>query len=648
MGAENADFSGYATKAGLKCSDGRTIMPNAFSQMDGKVVPLVWQHGHGDPTNVLGHALLEAREDGVYAYGFFNQTEAGQHAKTMVEHQDINSLSIYANNLVEKSKNVVHGVIRELSLVLSGANPGALIDNVRLAHSDDPDDVTELEDEAVIYSGETLAHAATPATKTQDAPPAASSSDEEDVTVQEVYDSMSPEQKDVLHYMIGAALEAADNSAEHAEGTNESDLAHQEGNSNMRNVFENGTTEAKAGPTLTHDQITTILEDGKKMGSIKESFLAHAADYGIDDISLLFPDAKNVTNTPQMIARRMEWVSKVIDGTKKSPFAKVKTMLADITADEARARGYVKGNKKIDEVIRLLRRTTGPTTIYKKQRLDRDDIIDITDFDVVNWLWSEINLMLLEELARAILVGDGRSSLSQDKVKDPEGAVDGDGIRSILHDDDLYVIRKELVANVSVKDSIKGLIRAMAKYRGSGRPTLFMSTAFLTEIMLEEDKFGRSLYETRQALADKLSVESIVTVDLFDEYDNLFCIVVNLDDYTIGTNAGGQLSKFDDFDIDYNQYKYLLETRLSGGLTKPFSAIVVTRAQGTLAVASAPSFDGTTDDITIPTVTGVTYLINDEPVTGTVHITKTTEVEAEPADGYYLETNSTRTWTFSV
>jgi hypothetical protein len=349
-----------------------------------------------------------------------------------------------------------------------------------------------------------------------------------------------------------------------------------------------------------------------------------------------------------MLSRRMEWVAKVLDGTKHSPFAKVKSLWADITADEARAKGYVKGNRKVEEVIKLLRRSTGPATIYKKQKLDRDDLLDITDFDVVNWLWAEINLMLMEELARAILVGDGRSSLSDDKIKDPEGAIDGTGIRSILHDDDLYSVKVQLAANVSPKDAVKGLVRARSKYRGTGKPTLFISDSYLTDIMLEEDKFGRALYETEQALADKLRVGDIVTVDLFDDTDDLFAIMVSLSDYTIGSNAGGQLTRFDDFDIDFNQYKYLLETRLSGGLTKLFSAVVVTRATGTLATATAPSFDGSTDTITIPSATGVEYTIDDEVVTGNKHITGPTEVVAQPEDGYYLASNTTRSWSYNV
>lgn len=642
-----ADFAGYATKAGLKCSDGRTITAEAFKHMDGMTVPLVWQHGHSDPTNVLGHAVLEARPDGMYAYGFFNDTEKGRTGQKLVHHKDIRSLSIYANSLVEKSKSVLHGMICEVSLVLRGANPGALIDQVKIQHSDDPDDVEVLEDEAIIHTGlelefdededEDLAHA-----------------EDDDVTLEEIYDDMTDEEKSVVHYLVGAALEAAAaknsvaQSAVDSTTNNEGDLAHQEGTATMPNVFEKNSTES-TGKTLSHSEIAEVLGEAQKTQAsslkavLKEAALAH----GITDIELLFPEAKTVTDDPQFISRKMEWVSSVLDGTKKAPFAKIKTLLADITADEARAKGYVKGNLKTEEVLTLLRRTTGPATIYKKQKLDRDDIVDITDMDVVTWLWAEMNVMMKEEVARAILVGDGRSNLSPDKIKDPAGAVDGIGIRSILNEDDLYAIKVDLAANVSPKDAIKGLVRARGQYRGTGKPTLFISDAFLTDCMLEEDKFGRRLYETEAALRDVLRVAGIVTVDLLEEHPGLFAIMVNLADYTIGANRGGELTKFEDFDIDYNQYKYLIETRLSGALTKPFSAVIVRRSAGTLATATAPSFNGTTDDITIPTVTGVYYTIGDDVVTGTVHITGPTEVEAHPADGYYLAPNSTRSWTYA-
>lgn len=690
-----ADFSGYATKAGLKCSDGRTITADAFAHQDKMKVPLVWQHGHGEPTNVLGHAILEKRSDGVYCHGFFNDSESGIAAKKLVQHGDITMLSIYANKLVERAKQVLHGAIREVSLVLSGANPGAIIDSVAVAHADG--EVETLEDEAIIYTGLTLEHSEADAEVVVH-----DDNGDDNGTVQAVYDGFTDQQKEVVHFMIGAALEASDGSAQHddldatasadvdnatadadadADATadadvnatadaaadapadadanadtnsgdtnSEGDLNHQEGSTDMtRNVFDQDGAKPD-GPTLTHAQLTAIVESAKKPGgSFKDSILAHADEYGITDINLLFPDAKALTTSPEFISRRMEWVSTVLGGTKHSPFAKVKSLFADITSDEARAKGYVKGTRKVEEVFGLLRRTTGPATIYKKQKLDRDDILDITDIDVVNWLKAEMRLMIEEEIARAILVGDGRSNLDPDKIKDPAGSTDGTGLRSILNDDDLYSVKFPLAANVSPKDAVKGLVRARSKYRGSGKPTLFVSDSYLTDIMLEEDKFGRPLYETEQSLADKLRVKEIVTVDLFDEHPTLFAIMVSLQDYTIGSNKGGELTSFEDFDIDFNQNKYLQETRLSGGLTKPFSAIVVTRDVGTLATATQPSFDGTTNTITVPAVTGVSYFdtATDAELTGDVVITSTTEVEARPDAGYYLASNSTNSWTYT-
>ena len=700
MGVPKPDFSGWATKAGLKCSDGRTIMKDAFAHQDKVTVPLVWHHGHNDPENILGKAVLEHREDGVYCYGYFNDTVKGQATKKMVQHGDISWLSIFANNLVEKGKQVFHGAIREVSLVVAGANPGARIDAVAIEHGDGSE--TVLEDEAVITTG--LDIELTHSESVEDEEEALGHAEgDEDQTVRDIYDSFSPEQKEVVHIMIGAALEASaeesgeaakhsaiddsndtgtdetddseeseeepdtssasdssdgtdsstdDSGDDNSEDNTEGDLAHQEGTDNMtRNAFDqNDTGTVDRSKALTHDQLVDIVEAARKSnGHFKDAVLAHAATYGIDNIDLLFPDAKNLTESPQFISRRMEWVAKVLDGTKHSPFAKVKTLLADITAQEARAKGYVTGNRKVEEVFGLLKRTTGPSTIYKKQKLDRDDILDITDINVVNWLKAEMRLMIEEELARAILVGDGRSNLDEDKVKDPAGAVDGVGIRSILHDDDLYAVKRELAANVSPKDAVKGLVRARTKYRGSGEPTLFIDDNFLTDIMLEEDKFGRPLYDSQQALADKLRVKDIVGVEIFGEHPGLVAILVSLQDYTIGSNAGGQLTSFEDFDIDFNQHKYLQETRLSGGLTKPFSAVVVTRGEGTLADPTGPSFNAATDTVTIPNDTGVSYFnaVTDAEMTGNVVITEVTEVEARPDAGYYIPAGETTSWTFA-
>ena len=675
MGEKQPDFSGWATKSDLKCADGRTIMAGAFKHMDKVTVPLVWMHQHSNAENVLGHAVLEDRAFGTYTYGYFNHSEAGQHAKQSVQNGDIESLSIYANNLTERmtrdGKQVFHGDIKEVSLVLAGANPGALIEHVNMMHGDE---LIEMDDEAIIHTGLALEHRnqtegdSIVAEKT-DEKKIEEKSDEElqhaeadldEKTVGDVLATLTPEQELAVQYTIGVAVseaKASDDEDEDAKHDNIMDgeefLAHvdnhiKEGISEMtRNLFDQDKQVASKAPVLTHDQFATIMKDGSKFGTLKESVLQHAAEYGIENIDLLFPDAKVLSKDPELNARRMEWVSKVLGGTKHAPFAKIKSLTFDLTEPEARAKGYIKGNMKKDEVIQLMKRTTSPTTIYKKQKLDRDDILDITDMDVVAWLKAEIRLMLEEEIARAILVGDGRSASDEDKIKDPAGATDGTGIRSILHDADFYAIKHNLAANVSPKDAVKGLIRARAKYRGSGKPTLFVSDNYLTDVMLEEDKFGRPLYETEAVLADKLRVSDIVTVDLFDETPTLFAIMVNLQDYTIGSNKGGELTSFEDFDIDFNQHKYLMETRLSGALTKPFSAVVVTRALGTAATATAPSFDGATNTITIPTATGVVYEINDAAVTGDVVITEDTTVVAQADEGYYIPANSTTEWNFT-
>lgn len=676
MGEKEPDFAGWATKNDLKCTDGRTIRSGAFKHMDKITVPLVWMHQHKDAENVLGHATLEDRAFGVYTYGFFNESERGQHMKKAVQHGDIVSMSIYANNLTEKitrtGRDVYHGDIKEVSLVLAGANPGAFIETVALKHGNN-DEI----DEAIIYTGFELMHGdnidwevdmgkKSQEELEQERQAVIEHAEATAEDIKQVFEDLTDEQKKVVYFMLGDAVErtkkeaaeAADTGAdaEHDDITKKGEfLSHltdtlTEGFAHMgetRNLFETQGEVAKGGK-LSHDGFVDLMNEAKEVGMFSKAVMAHAADYGIPDIELLFPDAKQV-GAPEVYSRRMGWVPKLLGGTKKTPFAKVKSVVFDITDDEARARGYIKGNQKKDEVVQLMKRTTGPTTIYKKQKLDRDDLIDIdiTDINVVAWLKAEIRTMLEEELARAILFGDGRPSGSEDKIKDPMGANSGDGIRSIVNDADFYAIKADLPANVSPKDAVKGLIRQRSKWRGTGKPTLWISDSFLTDIMLEEDKFGRSLYETEQALADKLRVAEIVTVDIIDDLENLFAILVNPVDYSVGTNKGGELTSFEDFDIDFNQHKYLMETRLSGALTKPFSAIVVRRVQGTLATATNPSFDGTTNTITIPTSTGVIYTINDEPVTGDVVITQTTEVVAVADEGYYLAPNTTREWTYT-
>jgi hypothetical protein len=572
-----ADFSGYATKAGLKCSDGRTIMPDAFKHMDGMTVPLVWQHGHKEPGNVLGHAVLENRTDGVYTYAYFNETESGKSAKTLVRHKDITALSIYANKLLEKGKSVIHGSIIEVSLVLSGANPGALIDNVNLAHSDG--EVETLEDEAIIYTGLTLEH--------EDKPVVHAAADQ---TLQDVYESLTAEQKDLVHFMIGAALEAADGTAAHSDeksddksnDTPEESLTHQEGTEMPRNVFEqNEETPKTPRQTLTHDQVRSIIEDAKKTGSMKESVLAHAVTYGIENIDYLFPDARTIANSPEFVARRMDWVDGVLTGTRHSPFSRIKSQSADITHPEARAKGYVKGSLKKEEWFKLEQRVTTPQTIYKKQKLDRDDIIDITDLDVVAWLKAEMRVMLDEEIARAVLVGDGRDVADPDKIQE-------DHIRPIATDDEFYshqtIVNKSVVGDALVD----AVILQREFYRGSGNPAMYTTERALTELLVVKDTTGRRLYATEAELAAALRVSKIVAVPVMEDAEiidvgdgttvhDLLAILVNLSDYTLGADKGGAVAMFDDFDIDYNQYKYLIETRLSGALTKFKSAQIIGR-----------------------------------------------------------------------
>lgn len=671
------DFSGYATKAGLKCSDGRTITPEAFKHMDGKTVPLVWQHGHNEPANVLGHAVLEAREDGVYAYGFFNDTEPAQQAKALVQHKDINSLSIYANQLVERAKQVFHGVIREVSLVLSGANPGALIDNVSIAHGDGSEP-SILDDEAVIFTGLELQHSDDSSTTDADSTEAVGAAEDgnegeeepiehaaANATVQDIYDSLSDEQKQVVHYMIGAALEAAAGDAQHSDQTNEGDLAHdadQEGTDSMsRNVFERGGSAAHGATggtddqhVLTHDAMAGIVDEAKKSGSLKRAVEQYALQHGIENIDVLFPDAKAIDNEPEWVKRRTEWVANVLNGTKHTPFSRIKTRSADITHEEARAKGYIKGSLKKEEFFGVSQRVTTPTTIYKKQKLDRDDMLDITDFDVVMWLKGEMRLMLEEEVARAILIGDGRDVANEDKVKDPMGAAEGAGIRSILHDHELYVTRVNVglpAQDADYNEVVEAVMRARRFYKGSGVPNFYTTTQVSVEMLLSKDAFGRRRWNSRDELANALGVGAVVDVEVMDQEEDLLGIIVNLQDYSVGTDRGGDISLFDDFDIDYNQYKYLIETRLSGALTKIKSAMVIHReaAGDVLVTPTSPTFNGTT--VTIPADTNVDYFVDGTPVadgsTVAVATGETVTVTAEAVAGRYFATNEQDQWSFT-
>lgn len=570
------DFSGWATKNNIKCSDGRTILRDAFKHNDGQTVPLVWNHQHNESANVLGHAVLENREEGVYAYCTFNDTEAGKNAKLLVEHGDVTALSIYANQLKQNGSNVMHGTIREVSLVLAGANPGAFIDSI-IRHGESCDD------EAVIYTGENLSleHAdGNPSDKVEENKKGDDQVDNKEKTIQDVVDSMTEEQKNVLYALVGQALEGKE-MAQSAIEENENNIEEDGGEQEMKhNVFEGKETEKEN--VLSHDAMETIIKDAKRYGSLKESFLAHQATYGIDKIDYLFPDATNVNNVPDFIKRDDSYVQKVMRGVHHVPFSRIKSMHADITADEARAKGYIKGKLKKEEVFTLLKRTTVPTTIYKKQKLDRDDVIDITDFDVVAWLKAEMRMMLDEEIARAILVGDGRLSSSDDKINEQ-------CIRPISTDSDLYTVKATVdVATAATDDEIaKAFIRTVIKsrkeYKGSGSPTLFTTEDVLTNCLLLEDKNGRVIYDTVDKLATALRVKEIVTVEVMEgaktkvseQEKPLMAIMVNLADYNVGADKGGAINMFDDFDIDYNQQKYLIETRCSGALVKPYSAVAV-------------------------------------------------------------------------
>jgi HK97 family phage prohead protease len=564
-----ADFSGYATKAGLKCSDGRTIMSGAFKHQDQTRVPLVWQHGHSDPENVLGHAVLENRDDGVYAYGFFNTSPKATHTKGLVEHGDINMLSIWANELVERAGRVLHGAIREVSLVLSGANPGALIENVTIRHSDGGEDV--IDDEVIIYTGLELEHGTTEEVEEE-----LTHADDEEAdgeTIQDIYDSMTDKQKDVLHYMLGQALE--DNSGGSAEQSNlndDSNETDQEGSKMTRNVFEKD--EKDTSPVLSHSDVKDIVADATKVGSLKQAVENYALAHGINQIDVLFPEARALTTAPEFYTRRTEWVNSVLGGARKTPFSRVKTHWADLTYDDARAKGYITGEEKQEEFYGTARRETAPQTIYKKQKLDRDDIIDITDFDVVAWMKGEMRLMLDEELARAILLGDGRTVPDPDKILE-------DRIRPIAKDDPLFTIQvKADVAAGGIDNFVDAVVSWRSQYRGSGTPTMYTSEAMLAQFMLLKDTLGRRIYTSLEQVASELRVSSIVPVDIFDPAAGApLAVIVNMNDYVIGADQGGQVSLFDDFDIDYNQFKYLIETRCSGALVKLKSAIVVT--QGT-------------------------------------------------------------------
>lgn len=561
------DFCGWATRNNIQCSDGRIIRKDAFKSNDGQKVPLVWNHQHNDPTNILGHAMLENREEGVYAYCTFNNTDAAKDAKSLVEHGDISSLSIYANKLKQNGPNVMHGQIREVSLVLAGANPEAYIENI-ISHGEDSDD------EAIMYFGEDLelkhsddSKEEAELKKESKKMAEKSTPEKDDRTIGDVFDTLTEDQKTAVYAIIGQILE--DNGIGKESEEDDKKMKH--------NVFEGDNHDTN--DTLSHSDMQAIISDAKRYGSMKDAVLAH----GIEHIDYLFPEAANVENMPSFIQRDMTWVGEVMNAVHHTPFSRIKSTFANITEDDARAKGYIKGKKKKDEVFSLLKRTTTPTTIYKKQKLDRDDVVDITDFDVVAWLKSEMRMMLDEEIARAILVGDGRLSSSDDKINEQN-------IRPIYTDDSLYTIREQIkfsataTADEKAKSFIRQSIKARKEYKGSGSPVLYTTEDVLTDCLLLEDTTGRIIYDTVEKLATALRVKKIVTVPAMEGYKktgedskeySLMGIIVNLADYNVGADKGGAVNMFDDFDIDYNAQKYLIETRCSGALIKPYSAIVI-------------------------------------------------------------------------
>lgn len=621
----NFDFSGYATRNDLLCGDGRTIRKNAFKDNDGSTVPLVWNHDHANPEAVLGHALLENREDGVYAYCKFNDTEQGQNAKKLVMHGDVRSLSIYANKLKQIGRDVVHGMIRELSLVLAGANPGATIDFV-MAHGDEEDAgfyANYDENALVLYHSEKEEKGDNEVAEETKKPVEKEDGEE---TIGDVFETLNEKQKKAVYAIIGQALEdKSDDEAKHSEEENsEEDLAHADSEENgdddeetvedvfntlnekqkkvvyaligqaleeagsdnkggkddmKHNVFEN---DERMEDVLTHSKMTAIFEDAKRCGSLKDAVLAH----GITDIDLLFPDAKSLDKEPGFIKRNEDWVAKVLGGVHHSPFSRIKSIFADITAAQARAKGYQKGKLKIEEVFKLLKRVTNPTTVYKKQALDRDDMLDITDFNIIPWLKRELRMMLDEEIARAILIGDGR-----DPVEEADDKIDEECIRPIWKMEELFTVKVPVAVKASdtadarARAFIKATVKSRKNYKGSGNPVMFMSEDMLTDCLLIEDANGRVIYDTEAKLASALRVREIIPVPVMEgdaikrTDDNgtfeLAGIYVNLADYNVGTDKGGEITMFDDFDIDYNKQKYLMETRCSGTLVKPHSAVAI-------------------------------------------------------------------------
>lgn len=596
---EGYDFSGWASKNDLRCEDGRVIRRGAFASQNGKKVPLFWNHKHDSVDGVLGHALLENRDEGLYAYGYFNNTPSAKHAKEAVKNGDINSMSIWANNLKQQGPDVSHGVVREVSLVPAGANPGAFIESVMIHGVSMGED----DEEGIIYTGENLilSHAVEePKKEEKSVEDGTEKKEEGGKTIAQIYNGMTDEQKEAVAVIVGAALEDAEGSEEPEEDEG--------GDDNMKHsAFDNSHAGEAETKILTREDMQGIIAAARKGGSLRDAIhsfceeneldqnsLMHSIDktgmttatgtqtYGFNDPNMLFPDYKSLNTPPEWISRNMEWVNRVMAGVRRTPFSRIKSLYADITEDEARARGYIKGKQKKTEVFTTLKRTTDPQTVYKLQKLDRDDVIDITDFDVVAWIRAEMRVMLNEELARAILIGDGRQADSDDKIQEAH-------IRPIVSDVPLFNIKVTVTAGKTSAETadaqIEAILRARKSYKGSGNPVFFTTEDVLTEMLLLKDGIGHRLYKTEAELATALRVSSIVTVEAMEGHKvdgkNLVGVIVNLADYTVGADKGGAIANFDDFDIDFNKYSYLIETRCSGALTKPFSAMTILMGEAT-------------------------------------------------------------------
>ena len=592
---KHPDFTGWATKTNLLCTDGVTIRQGAFKHNDQKRVPLVWDHDRKSSDNILGHAILSYNDDGVRTRCFFNDTDRARDAKIAVQHGDLNSLSIYANKLVKRGNDVLDGDIGEVSLVISGANSGAVIDYVSMNHSS----FNEFDDgEAIIYTNVAIElehseeHRNTTKEEVMDdnkEPEVSAENNEpfkitEDTTIEELYNSLPEEVKTLIDYFVTEALEIGDEEDDEepedpSKKDEEEEVKHHQESAVIHNVFEgNQTPKEENHMSLTHSQVQTIVTDARDRGSrLSASVLSHADEYGITNIDVLFPEARSAEIYPELVKRRTEWVAEVLNGVKKSPFAAIKSLSADVTLETARAKGYIKGSMKKDEFFSLATRRTTPTTIYKKQKLDRDDILDITDFDVVIWIKAEMRIMLEEEIARAILIGDGRATADTDKIKDPMSIADGVGVRSIMNDNDFYAYHYVIPSSATDDEIPDHLVLAMLEYEGKGSPTFYVGRRALADLTLLKDGDNRRLFPTRDNLRDAIGVGKIVDVDVFSAVPKLVGIITNLDDYTMGANKGGEINFFDDFDLDFNQEKYLLETRISGALTKHRTAIVVIR-----------------------------------------------------------------------